>query len=117
MADREKERAARNKNLMARMCVAPTKAQILAELDREICDAINSAVAVDLHALAGLLRMARIDMSPFQQRGEPVPTSPACSVEPATDPYPAGPLAACKNPASGDLPMELRRLTGGSRMH
>jgi hypothetical protein len=45
MTDPEKNRAARNRVLLARMGATPTKAQILAALDLEIADAIGLAVA------------------------------------------------------------------------
>ncbi len=70
MVDCEKERTARNKDVIARMCVTPTKAQILSELDLEISDAINFAVAMDLQALVSLLRMAKSDVSRLRQRPE-----------------------------------------------
>jgi hypothetical protein len=57
MADREQERAARNRDLIARMGAAPTKAQILTELDFEIGDALQLAIAADLQSLVRLLRM------------------------------------------------------------
>jgi hypothetical protein len=44
-SDREKERAARNKAVIARMGVPPTMARILAELDLEISDALQLAAA------------------------------------------------------------------------
>lgn len=47
MADREEKRTARNRNLFTRMAATPTKAQILAEIDLEISDAINLAAAAD----------------------------------------------------------------------
>jgi predicted methyltransferase MtxX (methanogen marker protein 4) len=43
MADRNKERAARNRDLIASMAAPPTRAQILVELDLEITDAIRFA--------------------------------------------------------------------------
>jgi hypothetical protein len=55
MADREKERDARNKAVIARMGVPPTMSRILAELDLEISDALQLAAAGDLQAVVRLL--------------------------------------------------------------
>jgi hypothetical protein len=70
MADGEKERAARNRALLARMGAPPTKAQVLSELDLEISDAINLAVAADLPTLVRLLRMAKLEVVQIRRRRE-----------------------------------------------
>jgi hypothetical protein len=70
MADREKDRAARNKVLIARMSAPPTKAQIFAEIDLEISDAINLAVAADVPALLRLLRTAKAEVAELRGRPE-----------------------------------------------
>jgi hypothetical protein len=67
MADREAERTARNKGLLARLTVPPTNAQVLAELDLEISDALQLATASDLRALARLLQMAKTEMNRLRQ--------------------------------------------------
>jgi hypothetical protein len=66
MADREEKRTARNRNLFTRMAATPTKAQILAEIDLEISDAINLAAAADFPALLRLLRTAKAEASDGQ---------------------------------------------------
>jgi hypothetical protein len=68
MADDEKERTARNRALLARMGAAPTKAQVLSELDLEISDALNLAMA--LPALVRLLRMAKLEVVQVRRRSE-----------------------------------------------
>jgi hypothetical protein len=68
MTDREKERSARNKSLIARMAAAPTEAQILAELDLEISHAIDCAVAAGLRDAVRLLRMVKLEVSEVRQR-------------------------------------------------
>jgi hypothetical protein len=70
MPDREAERTARNRELIARMSTAPTKAQILAELDLEIDDALQLATAADLVSLVRVLRMAKFEVSQLRQRPE-----------------------------------------------
>jgi hypothetical protein len=60
MAD--EKRTARNRNLFTRMGATPTKAQILAEIDLEISDAINLAAAADFPALLRLLRTAKAEV-------------------------------------------------------
>jgi hypothetical protein len=70
MADREKERAARNRDLIARMSVPPTKAQILDELDLEISDAIHLATMADFRTLLRVLRMARLELGQLRQPPE-----------------------------------------------
>jgi hypothetical protein len=70
MADGEKERTARNRALLARMGAAPTKAQVVTELDLEINDAINLAVTADLPTLVRLLRMAKLEVVQIQRRSE-----------------------------------------------
>jgi hypothetical protein len=70
MADRRNERAARNRDLIARMSAAPTKAQILAELDLEINDAIRLAVAADFPALVRVLRSAKVQVVELRERPE-----------------------------------------------
>jgi hypothetical protein len=70
MADREKDRAARNRDLIARMGAPPTRAQILAELDFEIGDALQLAIAADLQSLVRLLRMAKLEVSEIQRRAD-----------------------------------------------
>jgi hypothetical protein len=72
MADgeKEKERTARNRALLARMEAAPTKAQVLSELDLEISDAINLAVTADVPTLVRLLRMAKLEVVQILRRSE-----------------------------------------------
>jgi hypothetical protein len=71
MADREKERAARNKAVIARMGVPPTMARILAELDLEISDALQLAAAANLQGLARSLRMAKAEVGQLRLRQRP----------------------------------------------
>jgi hypothetical protein len=73
MTDLDQERSARNKALIARMAAAPTEAQILAELDLEISDAIDCAVAADLRGVVRLLRMAKLEVSRVRQRHKDKP--------------------------------------------
>jgi hypothetical protein len=70
MADDKKERTARNRALLARMGAPPTKAQVLTELDLEINDATNLAVAADLPTLVRLLRMAKLELDQIRRRSE-----------------------------------------------
>jgi hypothetical protein len=64
----ERERDARNNALIARLRAPPTKAQILAELDLEISDAIDLALAANLRGVAHLLRMAKLEVDQVQRR-------------------------------------------------
>jgi hypothetical protein len=64
MAYREKDRAARNRDLIARLGAAPTRAQVLAELDFEIGDTLQLAAAADFPTLVRLLRMAKLEDRP-----------------------------------------------------
>jgi hypothetical protein len=66
MADGEK-RTARNRDLLARLGAPPTNAQILAEIDREISDALHIATAADLQSLMRLLRMAKLEVTRLRQ--------------------------------------------------
>ena len=59
MPDREKERSARNRDHIARMSVAPTKPQFLAELDDQLGNALDLATAADLPSFVRLLRQQR----------------------------------------------------------
>jgi hypothetical protein len=68
MADREEDRTARNKALIARLGAPPAKAQILAELDLEISGAIDLALAANLRGVAHLLRMAKLEVEQVQRR-------------------------------------------------
>jgi hypothetical protein len=70
MTDREKDRTARNKDRIARMATPPTKAQILAEIETEIGDVIDLAVAADFPTLVRLLRMAKLEASQIPRRAE-----------------------------------------------
>jgi hypothetical protein len=63
MANGERERAARNRDLLARLAAPPTKAQVLAELDLEISGATELAVALDFRPVVRLLRMAKQEVS------------------------------------------------------
>jgi hypothetical protein len=63
MSDREQERSARNRDLIARLSAPPTEAQILAEIDLEISDALDHAVAADIRSLVPLLRMTKLEVS------------------------------------------------------
>ncbi len=64
----ERERDARNNALIARLRAPPTKAQILGELDLEISDAIDLALAANLRGVAHLLRMAKLEVDQVQRR-------------------------------------------------
>lgn len=66
MTDREEERAAR----IARMAAAPTKAQILAELDFEISDALHLSTTANLPSMVRWLRMAKLEVTRLRQRPE-----------------------------------------------
>jgi hypothetical protein len=70
MSDREKDRAARNRDLIARMGAAPTRAQVLAELDFEIGDALQLAIAADLQSLVRLLQLAKLEVCQIQRRAD-----------------------------------------------
>jgi hypothetical protein len=70
MADDEKERTARNRALLARMGAAPTKTQVLTEIDFEISDAIDLALAEELPTLVRLLRMAKLEVVQIRRRSE-----------------------------------------------
>jgi hypothetical protein len=70
MANREEKRTARNRDLLARMSVPPTRAQILAEIDLDISDAIRLAVAADLPTLLRLLRTAKSEVVELRGRAE-----------------------------------------------
>jgi hypothetical protein len=69
VADRKEERAARNRDLVAGMGASPTRAQILADFDFEIGDALQLAVAANLQSLVRLLQMAKLEMS-HQRRAD-----------------------------------------------
>ena len=69
MADPEKDKAGRNRDVIARMSVPPNKAQILAELGLEIGDAIRLATAADFSTLVRLLRTAKAEV--VELRGRP----------------------------------------------
>jgi hypothetical protein len=64
----EGERGAHNKALIARLGAPPTKAQILAEIDLEISDAIGLATAANLRGVTHLLRMAKLEVAQIQRR-------------------------------------------------
>jgi hypothetical protein len=66
MADREKERAARNRDFIAQMAAPPTQARLLAELQLEITDAVQLAVALNFPSVVRLLQdgEARGESSP-----------------------------------------------------
>jgi hypothetical protein len=70
MVGRKEERGARNKDLLARMRAPPIKAQIFAEIDFEISDAIRLAAAANFAALLGLLRSAESEIPRLRQRPE-----------------------------------------------
>jgi hypothetical protein len=70
MADGEEDRTARNKALLARMGAPPTRAQVLAEIELEISDATNLAMAVDFPTLVRLLRMANLEVAQIRRRSE-----------------------------------------------
>jgi hypothetical protein len=70
MTDRDKERDARNKALIARLGATSSTAQILDEIEVEISDALHFATAADLHSLMRLLRMAKFEVSRLRQRPE-----------------------------------------------
>jgi hypothetical protein len=70
MTDRDKERDARNKALLARLGAPPSAARILDEIDVEISDALQFATAADLQSLMRLLRMAKFEVSRLRQRPE-----------------------------------------------
>jgi hypothetical protein len=68
MTDRDKERAARNRDLLARMGAPPTQVQVLAEIDLEITDLILLAAASDFPTLVRLLRMAQLEVGQLWRR-------------------------------------------------
>jgi hypothetical protein len=70
MADGEIERTAQGRDLIARMSATPTTAQILAEIDLEISDALQLAMATDLRSLVPLLRLAKLEVLQLQRRQE-----------------------------------------------
>jgi hypothetical protein len=70
MADGEEERTARSRALLTRIGAPPTKDQVLTELDLEISDAINLAVAADFPTLVRLLRMAKLEVVQIRRRSE-----------------------------------------------
>jgi hypothetical protein len=70
MTDRDKERDARNKALLARLGAPPSTPRILEEIDIEISDALHFATATDLQSLIRLLRMAKFEVSRLRQRPE-----------------------------------------------
>jgi hypothetical protein len=70
MTDRERDRTARNKDRIARMNGPPTKVQMLAEIETEIADVIDLAVAADFPTLVRLLRMAKLEASQIPRRAE-----------------------------------------------
>jgi hypothetical protein len=64
MSEPEQARSARNKALIARTAAAPTKAQILAELDFQI----DCAMAAGLRDVARLLHMTKLKVSRLRRR-------------------------------------------------
>jgi hypothetical protein len=68
MTNREKERAARNRDILARMGAPPTPAQVLAEIDLEIGDLIQLAAASGFPTLVHLLRMAQLEVGKLRRR-------------------------------------------------
>jgi hypothetical protein len=70
MPDHEQDRSARNRALIAGMATPPTKAQILAELDFEIDEALKLVTAADLPTLVRVLRSAKLEVSRLRQRAE-----------------------------------------------
>jgi hypothetical protein len=69
MADRDKELFERNQTLIARMAVPPTRAQILAQIDEGLREAIQLAVGLNDRNLVRGLRMAHLDLCQIM-RGE-----------------------------------------------
>jgi hypothetical protein len=59
----KKERANRNKDLIARMGAPPTTAQVLDEIDLEIGDALAFAVAANFPSVVRLLRMTKLELA------------------------------------------------------
>jgi hypothetical protein len=70
MGDGERERTARNRDLLARIAAPATKAQVLTEIDLEIGDAIQLAAASDFPTLVRILRMAQLEVSQIRRRTE-----------------------------------------------
>jgi hypothetical protein len=70
MADGENERTARNRALLSRMGVPPTKAQVLTEIDFEIGGAIHLAATSNFPTLVRLLRMAQLEVAQLRRRPE-----------------------------------------------
>jgi hypothetical protein len=68
MADREKEGAARNRDFIAQMAAPPTQAQLLAELQLEITDAVQLAVALNFPSVVRLLQMAKLEVNLLRQQ-------------------------------------------------
>jgi hypothetical protein len=70
VTDRDKERDARNKALIALSGAPPSTGRILEEIEVEISDASHLAAAADLQSLMRLLRMAKFEVSRLRQRPE-----------------------------------------------
>jgi hypothetical protein len=70
VAGGEIERTARGRDLIDRMSATPTTAQILAEIDLEVSDALDLAMATDLQSLVPLLRLAKLEVLQLQRRQE-----------------------------------------------
>jgi hypothetical protein len=68
MADRDRERFERNQNLIARMAAPPTRAQLLAQLDEELNEAIDLAVRLNERTTARGLRMVRLELCQIRRR-------------------------------------------------
>ena len=68
MADRGRERAERNRDLLAGMLSPPNKAQVLAEIEVEIGNLIELATESNFIALTRQLRRAQLEAGELRRR-------------------------------------------------
>jgi len=68
MADRDKERFERNQNLIARRAAPPTRAQLLAQLDEDLNEAIDLAVQLNERTTVRGLRMVCLELCQIRRR-------------------------------------------------
>ena len=89
MADRDKERFERNQNLIARMAAPPTRAELLAQLDEELNEALDLAVQLNERTTVRGLRMVRLELCQIrrredQEKGMTIPPFVMPCIPPAT---------------------------------
>jgi hypothetical protein len=58
----------RNQNLIARMAAPPTRAELLAQLDEELNEAIDLAVQLNERTTVRGLRMVRLELCQIRRR-------------------------------------------------